>query len=197
MLNQQDDIRRAKQGNVAAFDRLIREYLPTIRRFAMAFASSQADADDLAQEAMVRAFRSIKNYRGDASFSTWLYRITRNAYVDRTRSRWFKFQKASVSMDNAREQTDVRDTPEGATLRHEQREYVWSVLRTLPNKYRNVLVLIDIEGLEYADVAKIEGVPIGTVRSRLSRGRDQLAKKIGRVDNDDASTRASSPRSLA
>ena len=197
MDTQQEYIRRAQSGNVSAFDTLIREYVPTIRRFAYAFAKTQADADDLAQDAMVRAYRSIGTYRGDASFSTWLYRITRNAYVDKTRTRWFRLRSASVSMDNAREQSDDRDTPETATLRQEQREFVWSVLRTLPNKYRNVLVLIDIEGMEYADVAQIEGVPVGTIRSRLSRGREQLAKKLGRVNTDDNAPNPSSKRSLA
>ena len=197
MNTQSDYIRRAKEGNVAAFDTLIREHLPTIRRFALAFTSSQADADDLAQEAMVRAFRSIKSFRGDAAFSTWLYRITRNAYVDRTRTRWFRFRSASVSIDAVRGHATEEENPEGQTLRQERRDYIWSVLRTMAPKYRNVLVLVDIEGLEYADVAKIEGVPVGTIRSRLSRGRQQLAKKLGRVDFTDPVNDTTSSRSLA
>ena len=197
MNTQSDYIRQAKEGNVAAFDTLIREHLPTIRRFALAFTSSQADADDLAQDAMVRAFRSIQSFRGDSAFSTWLYRLTRNAYIDRTRKRWFRLRSASVSIDTVRAQASMEESPEGSTLRQERRAHVWSALRTLKPKYKNVLVLIDIEGLEYADVAHIEGVPVGTIRSRLSRARQQLGMKLTRMEQNDSLSNTPSSRSMA
>ena len=179
-------LRRAQEGDAGAFNQLLRTYLPSVRRFAYTFASDWAEADDLAQDAMLRVFRSIHSFRGDCAFSTWVFRIVRNTYIDRTRTRWFRMRKTSRPVDDLNMAADPTETPEAMTIKEAERLALWRAIKTLPAKHSNVIVLVDIEGLDYAEVATIEGVPVGTVRSRLSRGRALLGQKLERTRMSEA-----------
>ncbi|RKH44686.1 sigma-70 family RNA polymerase sigma factor [Corallococcus llansteffanensis] len=168
-------ILEAQDGNVPAFELLVASHLPRVRRFARAFAASDADVDDLAQEALVKVYRSLRSYRFQSAFQTWLYSVVRNAFYDTTRSR--------AGRERAREEPLEQEhilAPSGAEsadeglMRAQERDRLWRALRALPEEFRTAVVLFDVEGHSYEEVADIEGVPVGTVKSRLSRGRAHL-----------------------
>lgn len=182
-------VRRAQKGDVVAFERLIAAHLPLVRRFARAFAPTQEAAADLAQDALLRVYRSIGAYRFQSSFSTWLYAIVRNQYIDAIRSRDGRNRAAERPLDQAALDSDPTQDADEARAdrrleREEQRRRVWDALATIPAEFRATLVLYDIEGLTYEEIAAVENAPLGTVKSRLARARDHLRRALG-VENDD------------
>jgi RNA polymerase sigma-70 factor (ECF subfamily) len=179
----EDLVRRAQQGDVSAFERLIGEHLSIVRRFARAFARNQEAAADLAQDALLKVYRSIGGYRFQSSFSTWLYAIVRNVYLDDTRSRAGRDRAAERPLEPGGVDADPTvdmDAPRADRRleREELRRQVWAALGAIPGEFRATLVLYDIEGLTYEEIAAIEDAPLGTVKSRLSRGRDYLRRAL-------------------
>jgi RNA polymerase sigma-70 factor (ECF subfamily) len=175
--------RRAQQGDVAAFERLIAEHTPLVRRFARAFTRSHEAADDLAQDALLKVYRSIGGYRFQSSFSTWLYAIVRNVYLDDARSRAGRERAAERPLDASGVDGDPTTDPDAPRAdrrleREELRRQVWDALGNIPADFRSTLVLYDIEGLTYEEIAAIERSPLGTVKSRLSRGREHLRRAL-------------------
>lgn len=168
-------ITEAQDGNVRAFELLMASHLPQVRRFARAFARTEADADDLAQEALVKVYKSLRSFRFQSAFKTWLYALVRNVFLDATRSRAGRERSMEDPLlgDHALAPSSAEAADEGL-VRAEERQRMWYALRALPVEYRTAVVLFDIEGHTYDEVAAIEGVPIGTVKSRLSRGRALL-----------------------
>jgi RNA polymerase sigma-70 factor (ECF subfamily) len=184
-------VRRAQKGDVVAFERLIAAHLPLVRRFARAFAPTHESAADLAQDALLRVYRSIGAYRFQSSFSTWLYAIVRNQYIDAIRSRDGRARAAERPLDQAALDSDPTVDADDARAdrrleREEQRRRVWDALATIPADFRATLVLYDIEGLTYEEIAAVENAPLGTVKSRLARGREHLRRALG-VASDDGS----------
>jgi RNA polymerase sigma-70 factor, ECF subfamily len=175
--------RRAQQGDVAAFERLIGEHIPLVRRFARAFTHGQEAAADLAQDALLKVYRSIGGYRFQSSFSTWLYAIVRNVYLDDARSRAGRDRAAERPLDARGLDGDPTADPDAPRAdrrleREELRRQVWDALGNIPSDFRSTLVLYDIEGLTYEEIAAIENSPLGTVKSRLSRGREHLRRAL-------------------
>jgi RNA polymerase sigma-70 factor (ECF subfamily) len=175
--------RRAQQGDVAAFERLIAEHIPLVRRFARAFTRSHEAAADLAQDALLKVYRSIGGYRFQSSFSTWLYAIVRNVYLDDARSRAGRERAAERPLDASGVDGDPTADPDAPRAdrrleREELRRQVWDALGNIPSDFRSTLVLYDIEGLTYEEIAAIEHSPLGTVKSRLSRGREHLRRAL-------------------
>lgn len=168
-------LERAKQGDLRAFEQLLSEHVPRIRRFARAMCRNPADADDLAQEALLKAYMALRSYRFQAAFSTWLYRVVRNTFIDHARAKATRERGQDRSLGVEDELApDGGPGPEEALAREQLRAALWDALRQLPLEFRTALVLFDLEGLSHEEVAAVEGVPIGTVKSRLSRGRAQL-----------------------
>lgn len=168
-------IAEAQDGNVRAFELLVSAHLPQVRRFARAFASSDADVDDLAQEALVKVYKSLRSFRFQAAFKTWLYSVVRNVFFDATRSRAGRERALEEPLEGGKAQAPSEATPADEELvRAQERQRLWSALRQLPAEFRTAVVLFDVEGHTYEEVAAIEGVPIGTIKSRLSRGRGLL-----------------------
>lgn len=168
-------IAEAQDGSVRAFELLVSSYLPQVRRFARAFARSDSDADDLAQEALVKVYKSLRSYRFQSAFKTWLYAVVRNVVVDAARSRAGRerSQEDPLPTDHTR-LPSTAEPPDEGLARAQERQRLWKALRQLPEEFRTAVVLFDVEGHTYDEVAAIEGVPIGTVKSRLSRGRTLL-----------------------
>jgi RNA polymerase sigma-70 factor (ECF subfamily) len=171
-------VRRSQDGDVAAFERLIAAHVALVRRFARAFAHSHELASDLAQDALVKVYRSIGSYRFQSSFSTWLYAIVRNVYLDDARSRAGKERAAERPLAGGLDADPTAD-PDALRAdrrleREETRRQVWAAIGEVPPEFKTTLVLYDIEGLTYEEIAVIEGAPLGTVKSRLSRGREHL-----------------------
>src|SRR5260221_3316685 len=176
-------IAQAQSGDVRAFEALLESHLPQVRRFARAFAASESDADDLAQEALIKAYRSLRNFRYQSAFGTWLYAIVRNVFLDARKGR--AGRERAVEEPLAPRHTEnlaEGDAPDEKLLREQEHERLWSALRQVPDEFRSALVLFDIEGCTYDEVAAIEGVAVGTVKSRLSRGRAHLRRLLGEKD---------------
>jgi RNA polymerase sigma-70 factor, ECF subfamily len=178
-------IAEAQDGDVRAFEQLVSTHLQQIRRFARAFAWSDADADDLAQEALVKVYKSLRSFRFQSAFSTWLYAIVRNVLLDSARSRAGKERQLEDPLTASHAgKSDVEDAADEKLAQAEDRKRLWAALRQLPVEFRSTVVLFDIEGHTYEEVAAIEQVAMGTVKSRLSRGRTMLRDLLsgGRAD---------------
>ena len=170
-------VQRAQRGDVDAFEGLISKHLPQIRRFARAFAKSEADADDLAQEAVIKVFRALGGFRfsslpSQRGCSRW----SETPFGPSQKSRQGRQQASESPLDGAEEPAEAwaPHGGEAAVLSEERRAILWQAIRQLPPEFRTTLVLCDIEGHPYEDVAQMEDVALGTVKSRLSRARQHL-----------------------
>jgi len=172
-------IAAAKDGDVRAFESVIAGHLPQVRRFARAFAPTESDADDLAQEALVKVYRSLASFRFQSAFSTWVYSVVRNAFLDFAKSRAARERLAQEPLEMEHERIEGGASPdEGISAEHERRR-LWRALRQIPAEFRSAIVLFEIEGHSCEEVASIERVAVGTVKSRLSRGRALLREALG------------------
>lgn len=189
-------ISRAQGGDVRAFEQLIAAHLPEIRRYALAFARTDADAADLAQEALVKAYRSIRLYRHQSAFSSWLYAIVHNVFLDAVRSRRGREQQVEQPLDaSINERSGDAAGADEQLAQEEERRRIWAAIRCIPVELRSALVLFDIEGHTYDEIAAIEKVPVGTVKSRLARGRERLRRLLGQATVEEAGTSAPSTSS--
>ena len=147
------------------------------RMYAVAFrmCGNREDAQDCLQEAMIRIYRAMNTFKGQSSFSTWVYRITMNSCLDELRRR--KSRQAS-SLDAMLEvgfsPSDEDDTPERYSLREEQKRALERAISELPDDMRSAVVLRDIQGLSYEEIAEALSTNVGTIKSRISRGRERL-----------------------
>lgn len=173
----------AQKGDRAAFQRLVAPFIGSIRRIARAFCPTRAEADDLAQEALLKAYRSLQGAAELRNFEAWLYSVTRSVCHDAYRQRKSRGRQGEVEFD---EQRDVADCPAPSADElfeaKSDAERLWAAIRALEPTFRIPLVLFDIEGLPYEQVARIEGIPVGTVRSRLSRARQRLAQILASAE---------------
>jgi RNA polymerase sigma-70 factor (ECF subfamily) len=195
-------VRQAQLGEVIAFEQLVAEHLPFVRRYARAFAHTKEAAEDLAQDALVKAYRSLASYRFQASFRTWLSTIVRNEYLDRSRRRDARARALERPLDETMVIADLpEDSPRSrADLgleREQMRRAIWAALATIPADYRSSLVLYDIEGFSHHEIAAIEGVAIGTVKSRISRGRERLRGALSRLASSEGLRRPTTPGRIA
>lgn len=166
-------VQRAKAGDLAAFDILVARHYRHVFALAFHLLGNADDAADATQDAFLKAFERLSQFRGDAAFSTWLYRITINACHDLQRQR----RPTPFSQLNEEDNEsvaaleDLRPDPEEMWQRQEQQEAVQKILASLPEEFRQVIVLCDLQGLTYSEAAAVLGMPEGTVKSRLHRAR--------------------------
>jgi RNA polymerase sigma-70 factor (ECF subfamily) len=181
-------VERAREGDVAAFERLIAQYQAKVYTFAFAFTGNPDHAQDLAQEALVKVYRSLGSFRFQSAFSTWLYSIVKNAYLDAVKSRAGKERALEEPLEE-REVERLREvaTAEERLLEKESRRLLFKALREVPASYRTVLALSDMQGLGYEQIAAALSLPIGTVKSRLKRGRDALKDVLRRQRREEES----------
>jgi RNA polymerase sigma-70 factor (ECF subfamily) len=180
-------IERLKAGEGAAFDRLVSERSGDVYALLYRLTEDAEEARDLTQETFLRAFQSIDRFRGEADLKTWLYRIAVNQA--RNRWRWWRRRKRgeTISLDASMGQRDeplsnsLRASglnPEQETLAREREAALRKALQSLSRNFREVLVLRDVEGMSYEEIAVTLDISMGTVKSRLSRGRIELRRKI-------------------
>jgi RNA polymerase sigma-70 factor (ECF subfamily) len=165
-------LEQAKAGDPQAFQALVRPHIDSIRRFARSFCKNAADADDLAQEALLKAYRSFSTFDERSALSTWLYTIAKHQFLDYRRSKLFHWRKREGELDETAQSRDA--SPECLTHEHQQGQLLWSLIGRIDEKFRTPLVLAEIEGLDYEAIAQVEQIPLGTVRSRISRAKEQL-----------------------
>lgn len=168
-------VSRAQKGDVHAFELLLAEYIPQVRRYARAFANNEADADDLAQEALLKVYRSLQSFRFQSAFGTWLYTLVRNTFLDVVKSRGHKERSLQITLGNERDRTHNGETgADEALILREQHATIWAAIRRVPTEFQTALVLFEVEGMSHEEIAQIENVAVGTVKSRLSRARQHL-----------------------
>jgi RNA polymerase sigma-70 factor (ECF subfamily) len=176
-------------SDAAAFESLMRTYYKRIYNVAYRMTGNAQDAEDLVQEAFMRAYRSFSSYKPGLPFQNWIYRIMSNLHIDRFRK---QSKLRTVSLDARIPQDeghvtfeipDWTDNPEQAALAQELAEAIQTGLAQLPANFRMAVVLVDIEGLSYEETAEVMGTSIGTVRSRVFRGRQIVRDRVGRYLN--------------
>ena len=168
-------IDRAAKGDGQAFSELLSAQESRMYAVALRMCGNHEDAQDCLQEAMLRVYRAISGFKGQSSFSTWVYRITMNTCRDELRRN--KRRKAT-SLDEKLETgwspSDDLDTPEHHALSAERRRALDRAIHALPEDMRSAIVLRDIQGCAYDEIADILGTNVGTIKSRISRGRARL-----------------------
>jgi RNA polymerase sigma-70 factor (ECF subfamily) len=172
-------VRRAQAGEREAFAEIYRRYHAVVYRFARMMSGSPAIGEDVTQDTFTVFLRELHRYRPACSrISTYLYGVARNL----TRSA-LRRNRRFVGLEIAEDQEPIASSnPANALERSRERSHLRRVIAELPSRYREVVILCAIHGLPYADVAAILGTPVGTVRSRLSRGRRIIAKRLGEVE---------------
>jgi RNA polymerase sigma-70 factor, ECF subfamily len=180
-------IESLKSGDALAFNLFVNRYSNKVYALLFRLTENQQEAEDLTQDTFLRALKAIKNFRGDADLKTWLFRIAINE--SKNRWRWWKRRKndLTISLDAESDFSetslsetiaDVSDNPEAAVLRREREFQLRKMLRELPQNFREVIILRDIEGLSYEEIAAALSTNVGTIKSRIARGREELRKKL-------------------
>lgn len=185
-------IEKLKRGEADAFDTLVNRYASDIYSLLLKITEDTEEAGDLTQETFLRALRSIHKFRGDAELKTWLFRIAINQ--SKNRFRWWNRRKKekTVSLDApiGESDTTLSDTisadfsnPEENALQNERQKFLQKALNELPEIFRDTVILCDIEGFSYEEIAEILEINLGTVKSRIARGREELRKKLNSIVN--------------
>jgi len=176
-------VERVQQGESAAFDLLVLRYQHKVLKLIMRYVHDAVEAEDVAQEAFIRAYRAMPSFRGDSAFYTWLYRIAintaKNALVA-NRRRPVDYSLDLQDTEDYATQARLKDpeTPEGLLLTEEIQNTVNSAIENLPEDLRTAIVLRELEGLSYEEIAKAMACPVGTVRSRIFRAREAIDRKL-------------------
>ncbi|HEX9747328.1 MAG TPA: sigma-70 family RNA polymerase sigma factor [Methylomirabilota bacterium] len=169
---------RLRAGDAPAFEELVMTYQHRVFGVALRMLGNRAEAEDVAQEAFVRAHRALGAFRGDAKLSTWLYSITSRLCLNRLASG--ERRMARQGEDALLRLSDAGPRPDAALERRELETALGRAIAEVPEDRRIVVVLRDIEGLSYEEIAQVLELPLGTVRSRLHRARAELKEKLER-----------------
>lgn len=180
--NEKDLVERAKSGDIEAFEQLVISCQKKVFNIAYRMIGNYEDANELAQEVFLKAFRSIKKFKGDSLFSTWIYKVTANVCLDEIRKRK---KKVVISLDREiefndgevkRQIPDNAPTPDMEAETNELKSAVNESIAQLPDDYKSMIILRDIQGFSYDEISKIVNCPEGTVKSRINRARQALKK---------------------
>ena len=176
-------VKRVQAGDKAAFDILVQKYQHKVVNLINRFVSDQTECYDIAQDAFIKAYRAIGNFRGDSQFYTWLYRIAANTAKNHLASRARKSPSYSVDIDDAEHyegESRLKEytTPENLLLTDEIERTVFRAIEELPDDLKSAIMLREIEGLSYEEIAEVMDCPIGTVRSRIFRARDAIDREL-------------------
>ncbi|AOY76707.1 ECF RNA polymerase sigma factor SigW [Clostridium formicaceticum] len=176
-------IEKAKKGDVESFELLIGAYQKKAFNIAYRILGNLEDANDMTQEALVKVYRSIHNFKGNSSFSTWLYSIVNNVCIDfirknkKTKLLYIDGQQEEGAY--TKELPDEMNTPECLFEKNEVKKMIHDAINQLNYEQRKIIVLRDIQGFSYQEIAEILDISVGTVKSRINRGRNHLKLLIG------------------
>src|SRR5438105_3247457 len=179
-------VRRVQHGDKGAFDALVLKYQHKLVKLVMRYVRNPAEAEDIAQEAFIKAYRALPQFRGDSAFYTWLYRIAintaKNAVVSRDRSPIeYELDRSNEESYDMQSRMKDAETPEGLVLTDEIRSTVNAAIDALPEDLRTAIVLRELEGLSYEEIAAAMACPVGTVRSRIFRAREAIGRRLRSV----------------
>lgn len=176
-------VKRVQQGHKPAFDLLVKKYQSRILALIQRFVRDRHEAEDVAQETFIRAYKALVNFRGDAAFYTWLYRIAINTAKNHLVAKGRRVPDSDIDLGDAEHFDDGaalrdNDTPEGGALSSELEQAVHKAIASLPQELKTALMLREFDGLSYEDIAEIMRCPVGTVRSRIFRAREEVDRQI-------------------
>jgi RNA polymerase sigma-70 factor (ECF subfamily) len=177
-------VRRVKKGEYSAFDLLVLKYQSRVIAISTKYVKDIQLAEDIAQESFFKAYKSIDSFREESAFYTWLYRITANTAINYLSSKKRKSELLEADASNREgESIDIFDIPGGESPEdilnaNSLREDIFKNMSNLPEEIRTAVTLREFEGLSYEEIAEILGCPLGTVRSRIFRGRELLQQTI-------------------
>ena len=178
-----DVIRAAAGGDREAFAALVEEYQKPVYNLCLRMVGNQEDAADLAQEAFLRVWKGLPFFKFDSAFTTWLYRLTNNVCIDflRRQKRYTAVSTTFLDDDEQEQDMQLEDPaqgPEAQAIHREDKAALEQAMDTLEVEYRQALTLRAVNGLSYAEIAQVLDVKEGTVKSRISRAREKLRKKL-------------------
>ena len=176
-------VERVQRGDKQAFDLLVRKYQHKLVQLIGRYVSNPADAPDIAQEAFIKAYRALPSFRGDSAFYTWLYRIAINTAKNHLLSQSRRPPGDDIDAGDAEQfagDSGLKEyaTPERMLLRDEIQTTINEAIETLPEDLKTAIILRELEGLSYEDIARAMDCPIGTVRSRIFRAREAIEKRL-------------------
>src|SRR5512145_1629503 len=177
-------VERAQRGDKRAFELLVEKYQRKLARLLSRFIRDPAEVEDVSQEAFIKAYRALPSFRGDSAFYTWLYRIgintAKNYLVSQGRRAPTSTEYDAEEAEGFEDASQLRDinTPESLLLSKQIGQTVNAAMEALPEELRTAIVLREIDGLSYEEIAGIMDCPIGTVRSRIFRAREAVAAKL-------------------
>jgi len=179
----QDLVERVQRGDKKAFDLLVLKYQHKIMKLISRYIRDDAEVQDVAQEAFIKAYRALPRFRGDSAFYTWLYRIAINTAKNFLVSQGRRPPASDIDADEAEQYINAPalkdiNTPERLLLKDEIEETVYKAIEQLPEDLRTAITLREMEGLSYEEIAHAMDCPVGTVRSRIFRAREAIDKKL-------------------
>ncbi|HEU4780817.1 MAG TPA: RNA polymerase sigma factor RpoE [Steroidobacteraceae bacterium] len=180
-------VKRVQRGDKTAFDLLVRKYQHKVVKLVLRYVRNPAEAEDIAQEAFIKAYRALPQFRGDSAFYTWMYRIAINTAKNSLASRDRSPIRYDLDLNDPEESHSVQtklqdpDTPEGMALTEEIRLIVNSAIDALPEELKTAIVLRELDGLSYEEISAAMECPVGTVRSRIFRAREAIDKRLREV----------------
>jgi len=179
----EDLVLRVQQGDKSAFDFLVIKYQHKIIQLVNRYVKDPSEAQDVAQEAFIKAYRALGNFRGDSAFYTWLYRIAINTAKNYLVSRSRRSSDYQVDIQDAEAienapQLQGMDTPERLLLNQEIIDTIKMAIEKLPEEMRTAIMLREFDGMSYEEIAEAMDCPVGTVRSRLFRAREMIDNKL-------------------
>jgi RNA polymerase sigma-70 factor (ECF subfamily) len=187
----QELVGRVQQGDKKAFDLLVLKYQLRVSKLVSRFLRNQSDVPDVVQDAFIKAYRALPNFRGDSAFYTWLYRIAINTAKNHLVAQSRKSPANSIDVQDAEdygasEWLKEYASPEREALTAELEKTIHQAMGDLPSDLREAITLREIEGLTYEDIAAVMDCPIGTVRSRIFRAREAIDSKLEPILDDDS-----------
>lgn len=176
-------VRLVQRGNRHAFDLLVKKYQYKVAGIAQRFAANPADAQDIAQESFIKAYRAMESFRGESAFYTWLYRITVNTaknFVVKNAGRGISVDVDTPDIEayDGSERLHQRDNPENILESTDVKRVIKEALQALPDDLRQAITLREIDDMSYDEIADVMGCPVGTVKSRISRAREIINRKL-------------------
>lgn len=177
-------VRKCKDGDRGAFEVLVIKYHRQIINLCSRLTGDRDTAEDLAQEIFLKAYKALSDFKEDSSFYTWVYRIAVNTSLSHRSSSGTKMAEAALRESDSTDDGPAFDhpssdqTPEENILRKELGGKIMQALEGLGNEFRTTLILREIDGLSYEEIAEVLDLPVGTVRSRIFRSREELKKKL-------------------
>ncbi len=184
-------VERVQKGDKKAFDLLVLKYQLRLSKLVSRFLRNQSDVPDVVQDAFIKAYRALPNFRGDSAFYTWLYRIAINTAKNHLVSQSRKSPKNSIDVQDAEdygasEWLKEHASPEREALASELETTIYQAMDGLPSDLREAITLREIEGLSYDEIAAVMDCPIGTVRSRIFRARETIDSKLKPMLDDES-----------